>query len=641
MPTYKITDSTTGKKYNFTGDSPPTENEINSALGISREETVSSTNTPPKAPGYLARVQEDVSRSMENIAETGRFMQRDTGRKYTDAFGNETSIGGGMGQKVTAGAIRLASDVVNIAAAPVVEGIVSIWNKAISPALSAVTPNFIKEGASNLALAAIDTEAGRQGIAALNSGVDTYREWSKANPNDAKLIGSVINIAPLSRPATLTTGLSTFNRIAGNLDSAAEKQAARNRIAFIEDLTTPKQTAAVKKDQKQQETGGLLGGRRVIPQAEQQAQIDLAVKLPKINSGNTMLGNQNVVETINNTESRRIVNELERPIIAPGIPAAAPIITSQEIQVATDRASNLTSQIIYGTGNAMEQVENSVKKMNELITKYKTLGTMSDSNALLAARKEFDQWAIKQNKNAFNTVEASKTADAIINVRDSINDLIISKNPHVNVAESFAMQSKLFGILDTLAEKVPAEANNRIGRAWQKISILPGFRNKLSSVLGLATGSGMLGATYYFAPAISIGLFGALSVTVAGKLLNSATAKTYLSFMLKEIDDTILTSKVARDIVALQLSKKTIEELINTMDTQDQQNPNAVQSQVPSGQPVFISPLAPVSTPPLPGPVAQASPQDMPFNVMQGTGIAQALRPQEAYRQAMTGIGGR
>jgi hypothetical protein len=74
---------------------------------------------------------------------------------------------------------------------------------------------------------------------------------------------------------------------------------------------------------------------------------------------------------------------------------------------------------------------------------------------------------------------------------------------------------------------------------------------------------------------------------------------------------------------------------------QDQQNPNAVQSQTPSGQPAFVAPLAAPVTQPLPGPVAQTSPQDMPFNALQGTGIAQVLRPQDAYRQAMTGIGGR
>jgi len=219
--------------------------------------------------------------------------------------------------------------------------------------------------------------------------------------------------------------------------------------------------------------------------------------------------------------------------------------------------------------------------------------------------------------------------------------LIISKNPNVKVAESFDMQSKLFGVLNTLKPKVPAEANNRIGRAWQKISVLPGFKSKLNTVLGFATGTGVLGATAVFAPAISYGLGGALVITYAGKALSSAQAKTALSFMLKEVDNTILTSKVARDIIALQLSKKTIEELISTMDMQDQQNPNAVQSQIPSGQPAVVAPLLAPATPPLPVPVAQTSPQDMPFNALQGTGIAQALRPQEAYRQAMTGIGGR
>jgi hypothetical protein len=603
--------------------------------------STASTNIPPKAPGYMARVQEDVSRGIENIAETGKMIQSDTSRKVIGLDGTEVSIGGGIGEKTAAGAIRLASDVVNIAAAPVVEGLVSLFNGVVSPTLSAITPTFIKEGASNLALKAIDTEAGRQGIAALNSGIDTYREWAKTNPNDAKLIGSVINLVPISRASnatTLTTGRSTFNRIASNLDSAAAKQAAENRIAFLENLTLPKQTAAVKKGQKQEETGGILGGRRVIPEAERQAQIDLAYKLPEINSGNTDLGNFNVVEAAIPKEAIKLVDQLERPINAL-IPA--PTITGQEIAAATNRASNLTSQIIYDTGDAMEQVGNAVKQMNQFITKYKTLGTMSDSNVLLAARKDFDKWAIKQNKNAFNTVGASKTADAIINVRDSITDLIINKNPHVNVAESLDKQAKLYGILDTLAEKVPDEANNRIGRAWQKISGLPGVRSKLNSILGIATGSGVLGATAIFAPAISIGLGGIAALTIAGKALSSAQAKTVLSFMLKELDKPIRSSKVARDIVALQLSKKTMEELINTIDMQDQQNPNAVQSQIPSGQPAFVAPLAAPVTQPLPGPVAQTSPQDMPFNALQGTGIAQALRPQEAYRQAMTGIGGR
>ena len=658
MPTYKITDSTTGKKYNFTGDSPPTEDEINSALGISREEAVSSTNTPPKAPGYMARVQEDVSRGMEGIAETGRFMQRSVGRAYTDAFGDDklkaASVAITLPSDTAAGAIRLASDVVNIATAPVVEGIISLFHgaspflKYADTAMRATNPLYkfqtiIKEGASNLALAAIDTEAGRQGIAALNSGVDTYREWAKANPDDAKLIGAVINIAPLSRAsnaATPTIGRGLFTKITSNLDSAAAKQAAGNRILFLEDLTTPQLTKEVRDEiaANAVPTGGLLQGQRAIPQAEQQGYIDLLYKLPEVNSGNTHIGNRIAVETVNNRQAITIANKLEQPISV-GVPA--PAITIQEIVTAVNRAVVRESKVNYYGGKNTDNVKVAAAEMRRLIGKNMALGTMSDSGALFQARKEFDQWALDQNPDAFATGNASKQTAAAKAVRDSIHELIISKNPHIDIASSLDMQSKLFGVLSVLYSKGGSVATTNIGRAWQKISVLPGFRNKLSSVLGVATGSGMLGATYYFAPAISIGLAGAITLAIAGKTLGSAQAKTVLSFMLKEVDKTIQSSKVARDIVALQLSKKTIEELINTMDTQDQENPNAVQSQVPSGQPVFISPLAPVSTPPLPGPVAQASPQDMPFNVMQGTGIAQALRPQEAYRQAMTGIGGR
>ena len=615
--------------------------------GLSYEEInnhlVDKQNTIPEAPGYMARVKENLTTSMGNIADIGKMIQSDTSRKYKDAFGNETSIGGGIGEKATAASIRLASEAVNIVASPVVEGIVSLWHgvspllKDVNTAMKATNPLYkfgtiIKEGATDLSLKAIDTEAGQQGVAALNSGIDTYREWAKTNPNDAKLIGAVINIAPFSRPAKLTTGLSTFNKIAGELDSAAAKQAVENRFLFLQDLTTPKKTAAVETQLKQQsvETGGLLQGQKVIPKADQQGIMDVVYKLPEINSGNTMLGNRNVISTTIKTKARTLINQLEQPIA----------ITRAEIVRATDRAVNLASQIHYPTGNSVEIAENMARKMRELITKQIDLGTMSNSNALLAARKEFDSWA-KSFKNDIYEGGATKAEDAARQVRESINELIVSKNPNINVASSLDEQAKLFGALEIIDTKIAGEANNSLGRAWQKISGVPGFRSKLINVVSLATGSGLLGAAAFLSPVISAGLGGALAVTFAGKALSSVQAKTYLSFMLKEVDNTILTSKVARDIIALQLSKKTIEELISTMDMQDQQNPNAVQSQIPSGQPAFLAPLAAPARPPLPGPVAQTSPQDMPFNVMQGTGISQVLRPQEAHRQATTGIGGR
>jgi len=604
--------------------------------------STTSTNTPPKAPGYMARVQEDVSRGIENIAETGKMIQSDTSRKVIGLDGTEVSIGGGIGEKAAAGAIRLASDVVNIAAAPVVEGLVSLFNGVVSPTLSAITPTFIKEGASNLALKAIDTEAGRQGIAALNSGIDTYREWAKTNPNDAKLIGSVINLAPFGKAANqaapaVSRGL--FTNITSNLDSAAAKQAVGNRISFLQELTTPELTKATREQLKGQsiETGGILRGQKVIPKAEQEEIIKVLNAVPEVNTGRTLLGNQNAIKDAISKEAQSLVRQLEQPINAL---TPAPTISRQEIERASKKAVNLASQIQYPTGDSVEITENMARKMRALITEKMALGTMSDSNALLAARKEFDSWATSFKNDIFEG-GATKAEDAARQVRESINELIASKNPNVDVNGSLNKQAKLFAASDILLPKVGPEATNVIGRTWQKISGLPGVRSKLNSILGIATGSGVLGATAIFAPAISIGLGGVAALTIAGKALSSAQAKTVLSFMLKELDKPIRSSKVARDIVALQLSKKTIEELINTIDMQDQQNPNAVQSQIPSGQPAFVAPLAAPVTQPLPGPVAQTSPQDMPFNALQGTGIAQALRPQEAYRQAMTGIGGR
>jgi hypothetical protein len=604
--------------------------------------STTSTNTTPETPGYMARVQEDLSRSMEKVADIRTMINSDVYKPL-------------VGDKFTDAGIRLASEAVNVAFSPVVEGIVSLWhgvsplleNENFNTAMKVINPFYkleiIKAGATDLALKAIDTETGKQGIQALNSGIDTYRKWAKTNPDDAKLIGAIINIAPFARAAKPTIGLPILSKIAGELDSSAAKQAAANRIAFLEDLTTPKPTAAIQAEQTLVETGGLLQGRKLIPQAEQQAQIDVAYKLPAINKGNTVLGNRNVVKSINDAEAKRLVDELEKPISAL-IPA--PTITIKEIVAATNNAVIEASKLGYFGGKNKTFVKNAADQMRLFIGRNMALGTMSDSNALLQARKEFDTWVLDQSPDAFAAGNASKQTAAAKAVRDNIQDLVISKNPHVDVAGSLNMQSKLFGILDTLAAKVPVEANTNIGRAWQKISGLPGFKSKLIAAGGLLTGTGLLGASGFLSPIISVGIGGTFILSFGKKMLTSPEAKTTLSFMLKEIDKTVQSSRSARDIVALQLSKKTIGELINTIDMQDQKNPNAVQSQLPSGQPAVASPtpliMRPPVTPPLPGPVAQSTPQDMPFNALQnGPGIAAVLRPQQAYRQAMTGIGGR
>ena len=64
-------------------------------------------------------------------------------------------------------------------------------------AISAVTPEFVKSGLKKVGSEILQTDIGKQGLKVASQGLDSYSTWKKNNPQTAKDLESVVNIASL------------------------------------------------------------------------------------------------------------------------------------------------------------------------------------------------------------------------------------------------------------------------------------------------------------------------------------------------------------------------------------------------------------------------------------------------------------
>jgi len=64
-------------------------------------------------------------------------------------------------------------------------------------AISAVTPEFVKEGLSKAGGAIAETEIGKAGMEAAKMGIEKYNKWAEQNPEASKDLEAVVNIASI------------------------------------------------------------------------------------------------------------------------------------------------------------------------------------------------------------------------------------------------------------------------------------------------------------------------------------------------------------------------------------------------------------------------------------------------------------
>lgn len=75
-------------------------------------------------------------------------------------------------------------------------GVQDIGTEALKSTVGAL-PEGVKETAKNAGLKLLQTKIGQSAIQALSEGSDSYEQWKIANPNDAKNLESILNIASI------------------------------------------------------------------------------------------------------------------------------------------------------------------------------------------------------------------------------------------------------------------------------------------------------------------------------------------------------------------------------------------------------------------------------------------------------------
>ena len=491
-------------------------------------------------------------------------------------------------------------------------------------------PQSIKDTATDIQLKAIDNPATQAGLSALKGGMETWGTFKESNPTIAKNIESIFNIGMLIGPKGSIGKPSILGGKAQALTTAAKQDVITARSNFLRDLITPLSASKRKKAGVQAAAQGRqLTATDILLSAEEKEKIQVLKNIPSINELNSKTKNNNNLLAAISLEGESLEKSLAN---------STSQIRKMELSNALEAAKQDALRGLFiepGSDRKLEGYVNmAINAMERIYSQEKAKG-VSDSVAMIRARKQFD-FEIKKagGPDALNKEQNSVLSRSAKEIRNATHELLIAANPDIGIRQSLNIQHRLYQAGDELAEKAYEETISKFGKAMQVVNDILPVKYKLAATLGI------VGASSATLPALAV-VGGVYGVYLGKQLVTGPAAKQALAKVLLASDRAIAATNNAKEIIALQAGKQTIEELISTMDMQDQQNPNAVQSQIPSGQPAFLAPLAPVRTPPLPGPVAQASPQDMPFNALQGTGIAQALRPQEAYRQAMTGIGGR
>lgn len=405
---------------------------------------------------------------------------------------------------------------------------------------SAITPDPLEErlveSATNVGRTFLNTTIGQLGLKAAQEGMPAYEKFAEENPRAARNIESVVNIgllaAPVSRSAKPSVIQTTqerrlLERGAESLRAGAEVQEARIRTSFIDDLISPKKSAKVRLEETARtvEEGALRTKKVSLSRGEQIVAREIET-IPGVTESKTLQGNLNAIRTELGVEAETLLAQLQESRVL--IP-----------RVETRRALEAAGKSLEGsptlTGDAAKTasrlVDSAMKFVNE------NPGT---SAGLLKARQQFDKFLTTQKRNALGDVPMENALTiAAKEIRQTMNQIIATKNPSAGVRTSLDRQSNMFRAMDNIGPKAADEAGNVVVRAWQNaMSVLP-FRGQFNQLMATGFGIGGLGASARFAPVFTgmvalggIAYFG-------GKAVLSSAAKKATASLLTQIDKAI------------------------------------------------------------------------------------------------------
>ena len=477
----------------------------------------------------------------ESIAET---MSQPLG------FGNVTDPENALG----------IGDRATMVAGDIIGGFGDITGDALMTGAAAMTPDFILEGVGNSFKAIAETDAGREGMKAAAQGIESYNNWAKDNPDNAKYLESWFNIGAITTQATPIKGIvsdagASLQEKGAAITKGGLKSIQGTKNELVTAMLEPTNTARIPTEDLKSK--GFFDTITYDPDAGYtRDNIDIIAEIPKVDPKKTYTYNSNVIEKARQAEQKKLESILGR----------TPVVVDSDVvtQELGKRAGALLSSPEFKTMDA------TLQKKTEVIFKEAVRRIQSGDGSLLdllQARRDVDSFIGRQklglDRNQASTLDLARKA-----VNGSLNDIIAELSDNVAVKQSLRKQSAMISALDIVNSKRAEDGRTVIARFKQNYgAYIPQTLAARAATATFAAGAFMQNWPLMTAAAVSGLAF------AGGKAVFTPEAKVLLGSMVKGAGDAIKAAEKAGALDVVEQMKADRLVLISLLNETPVENP--------------------------------------------------------------------
>ena len=439
-------------------------------------------------------------------------------------------------------------------------GFGDIAGDALMTGAAAMTPDFILEGVGNSFKAIAETDAGREGMKAATQGIESYNNWAKDNPDNAKYLESWFNIGAIATPPTPIKGIvsdagASLQETGAAITKGGLKSIQGTKNELVTAMLEPTNTARIPTEDLKSK--GFFDTITYDPDAGYtRDNIDIIAEIPKVDPKKTYTYNSNVIEKARQAEQKKLESILGR----------TPVVVESDVvtQELGKRAGALLSSPEFKTMDA------TLQKKTEVIFKEAVRRIQSGDGSLLdllQARRDVDSFIGRQklglDRNQASTLDLARKA-----VNGSLNDIIAELSDNVAVKQSLRKQSAMISALDIVNSKRAEDGRTVIARFKQNYGAY--VPQTLAARAATATfAAGAIAQSWPIMTAAAVGYL----VFPATKAVFSPEARAMLGSMIKGAGDAIKAAEKAGALDVVEQMKADRLVLISLLNETPVENP--------------------------------------------------------------------
>lgn len=535
--------------------------------------TTDPTVTPsPEAPQKPQSYAEELMQFPDLIPDAiGGFLEATEERQESREETGRALVGGKLTPDAAAASIGLS-----VTAGTAVDVLTGVIGLGIGTA-SLLIPDAVGQPVADQFKATVkalgETDLGQWAVDALSGGVEHYAEVKKQDPEGAKLLEGVVNVAMLMSPSPKAKPtMGNLTATGQKIINSGERGHIVHKRKFVDDILTPVVTKQTKLDDLPNTSVSPITQKATVAKTSHQVEMaDVVAAIPDFKPTNTVKANDGVLrrEVRKKGDDLIILLEKTEKNRAASVGYGGKLQTEVVVKRLSDDVSELiaTNPLFRGDKSITGAAEAMLEKTVQLLSKK----DITPAN-VLRVRRELDEFIRSSKGSVFDSATENAVSLPFKTIRKTLNDIVDEAVPNVKVKESLRSQTMIFNAMDVIAPKAAEESATILGRAVQNtMKVLP-----VHSVRDMAVGAVALGIAPAVNPALGILLpvvAGGLGLYGTSRLLakNSLPSKSKIEIgkVLQRIDKAIKVSKDSAMIKTLHADRIYIADMLKNIDTDD------------------------------------------------------------------------